>query len=53
MIDGVDGGRKMEKNFVIGADDTRATNDFFLWNRLLEASEAWVYTGGMELICWI
>jgi hypothetical protein len=40
MIEGVDGWLKMGKNFVIGADDTRATDDFLLCNRLLEASEA-------------
>ena len=39
-LDGVDGGCKMGKNFVIGANDTRATDDFLLCNRLLEASEA-------------
>ena len=42
-LDGVDGGCSLGKNFVIGPDDTRATDDFLLCNRLLVASEALLY----------
>jgi len=52
-LDGVEGGSKMGKYFVIGPDDTRTVDDFFLSNRRLMASEAFLFTGLVELVCWV
>ena len=52
-LDGVEGGCKMGKYFVIGLDETRTDDDFFLCNRRLMASEALLCTRLVESLCWV